>query len=204
MAETQPRFEFRIWGCDLSAVRARAEAIAKPGPARASAETYIVSRATDRCNAKIRDGLMDIKLLAREEAGLEQWRPEMKEGFPLESATIAKRVFPSLAIQAPQLRRPSYPLDLYLEEVIRPNPKLAIAEVSKRRLGFTIAGCIVEFAEVTINGAPFQTLEAESEDPVELRRALSMLGLGAEHNINYVRQIKSVMGIGPANHGVAG
>ena len=54
-----------------------------------SEETYIVSKATDKCNAKIRAALMDIKVLVAEDRGLEQWKPVLKAGFPLESSVIA-------------------------------------------------------------------------------------------------------------------
>jgi hypothetical protein len=56
---------------------------------------------TDEANVKIRDGLMDIKVLREVDgAGLERWEPVMKQGFPL-SAEDAGRVLEALGISAP-------------------------------------------------------------------------------------------------------
>ena len=55
-------------------------------------ETYLVSRATEKCNAKIRAALMDTKVLVNEDRGLEQWKPVFKAGFPLESSAPCSRV----------------------------------------------------------------------------------------------------------------
>jgi len=43
---------------------------------------YLISAATDRCNAKIRNALMDIKIMIGTHRGLEQWKPVLKAGFP--------------------------------------------------------------------------------------------------------------------------
>lgn len=75
MSNPLGRFEFRIWGNHLSQFRDRLTAIATPSDPRESAETYILSRATDTANVKIRDELIDIKLMTEVVGRLERWRP---------------------------------------------------------------------------------------------------------------------------------
>src|SRR5215471_9027664 len=104
MPEIKPRYEFRIWSESLTPLQKKLEAMAQPRETK-SQETYLISAVTERCNAKIRAELMDIKILIAEDRGLEQWNPIMKSGFPLRSAVIAEQVFPSLEVPVPKLAR---------------------------------------------------------------------------------------------------
>ena len=77
-----PRWEWRTFGTDFGAADATFAAL-EPELIQESDETYLLSPGTDAA-VKIRAGLMDIKLLEEvDAAGLEQWRPAMKETFPL-------------------------------------------------------------------------------------------------------------------------
>ena len=70
MSNPLGRFEFRVWGNHLSPFRDRLAAIATALERHESAETYILSRATDAANVKIRAGLLDIKLMFEQVGGL--------------------------------------------------------------------------------------------------------------------------------------
>src|SRR5271157_557501 len=116
--EIKPRYEFRVWADTLVSVHNRLGLMAQPRTAE-SEETYLISSLTDRCNAKIRAALMDIKVLVAEDRGLEQWKPILKAGFPLESSVIATQVFPSLELPPPVLTKSEYILDEFLGDVMR-------------------------------------------------------------------------------------
>ena len=88
--------------------RDRLAAIAPPSEPHESAETYILSRATDTANVKIRAGLIDIKLMIEQLGRLERWRPVLKGEFPLDSRTIVEQVFPNLGVATPHIEQPSY------------------------------------------------------------------------------------------------
>ena len=96
MSSRPGRFEFRIWGNDLSAFQDRLTAIARPSQPRESAETYVLSRVTDAANVKIRDGVLDVKVMTEQLGRLERWRPVLKAGFPIDSRAIVEQAFPSL------------------------------------------------------------------------------------------------------------
>lgn len=74
------RYEFRIWGDDLSNVAQQLEVLSVKAYPTETDEIYFVSNATDDCNAKIRFGLLDIKVLLKVERGLEQWSPIINAG----------------------------------------------------------------------------------------------------------------------------
>ena len=192
MEEIKPRYEFRVWADQLGLVRERLERLAQPKVTE-SEETYIISAATDKCNAKIRAALMDLKVLVAVNRGLEQWKPVMKGEFPLPNSVISGQVFPSLEVAPPVLPKSSYELREFLDEVVRPHPRLKIAEVRKKRYQFKIGDCAAEYAQVIINGQPRDTAAVESVDAdavLELVRDLSI----NEANSSYIQEIKRVLG----------
>jgi len=191
--EIRPRYEFRIWGDQLGAVRKRLERLAEP-KISASEETYLISAATDNCNAKIRASLMDIKVLVAVNQGLEQWKPIMKGEFPLPSSVIAEQVFPSLQVATPALPKPAYELHEFLDEVIRPHPSLNIAEVCKNRYQFRVGDCSAEYAQITINGHARDTAAVESVDPEAVLQLVRDLCI-TDANTSYIREIKRVLGL---------
>ena len=198
MSNPLGRFEFRIWGNHLNPFRDRLAAIAASSEPRESAETYILSRATDAANVKIRDELLDVKLMSEQVGRLERWRPLLKSGFPLDSRTIVEQVFPNLGVAVPQIAQPSYTHGEFIRDLIRPNRDLAIVEVVKLRSRYTSDKFTAEFAEVRIaGGATSETVAIESEDPAAVLRAIAKLGLNSHANINYVRHLKLMTGMTP-------
>ena len=194
MPEIKPRYEFRIWGESLAPFRKKLDGMAQASE-KSSEETYLISATTERCNAKIRADLMDIKVLVAEERGLEQWNPTLKAEFPLPAATIATQVFPSLLLDAPTLVKPEYTFDGFLSEVIRPNPKIAIVAVSKTRFQYRIGVCAAEYSRIKINQTPRDTVAVESTDADAVLELVSKLGIH-ETNVSYIREIRRIVGWG--------
>jgi exopolyphosphatase / guanosine-5'-triphosphate,3'-diphosphate pyrophosphatase len=195
MADIEPRYEFRVWGETLVELKEKLERRAAPVKA-VSSETYLISRATERCNAKIRAGLIDIKILLAEHRGLEQWKPILKAAFPLDRTVIATQIFPRLDIRPPHLSRARYEKDEFLNEVIGPEPEIVIVELSKVRFRFSLLTCMAEFTVVRFNDMTRETVAVESADPDELLRLIHEIGLDRAENVSYVRYIKRMLGIG--------
>ena len=102
MSEIKPRWEWRTFGRRFGEAEARLAKLAPTG-VQESDEIYLLSGAGD--NVKIRDALMDIKVLREVNAdGLEQWTPVMKASFPL-AAADAKKVLDSLHLPVPRSSR---------------------------------------------------------------------------------------------------
>ena len=188
MEEIKPRYEYRIWGESLAAIHEKLERLAPPKKT-ASQETYLISGITDRCNAKIRAAFIDVKVLVKESQGLEQWKPILKEGFPLERAVIATQVFPNLGLSPLALERSVYTLSEFLGEVVRREPRITIVDASKTRYQFSIGACAAEYAQVTFNGLPRETVAVESVDPEAVLRLVQQLEIRGA-NTSYVREIK--------------
>jgi hypothetical protein len=196
MPEQAARFEFRIWGKHLDQLHARLDQMTPAAAPRESTETYFLSRLTDTANVKIRDALLDIKLLVEERGQLERWRPEMKAEFPLEARTIVEVILPALKIAPPALPRATYTKDEMIREIVQANRNLAAVNVSKQRYGYKLEGCTGEFAILTIDGgAVTETVQVETEDPAAAAKVIEHLGLSAEPNVNYIRHLKTMIGM---------
>ncbi len=194
MTDIKPRYEFRVWAESVADLRDKLQQLAGPARTEASKQTYLISAATDRCNAKIRNGLMDVKILIGTDRRLEQWKPVLKVGFPLERSVIDAQIFPSLELKAPYLSRVRYAMDEFLDEVIRRQPEIAIVDVSKTRLEFALDACQAEFASTIINNLARDTVAVESADPDAVLEFIRGLGIDGMPNTSYIRQIKEILG----------
>jgi len=194
-----PRYEFRIWADDLGALRRRLGAAGVHQRSAEGTEIYLLSRATDCCNAKIRNGLLDVKRLLRELRGLQQWTPLLKTPFPLDAATLAT-CFSCLAGGAPPHLEAVATKDAFLREVIAPSRLLVAAEVMKRREVFTLDGCIAEFAAVSaaaLPGAVRHSIALESDDPERVLALAAELEIEAYPNRSYVQELKHRLRVAP-------
>jgi exopolyphosphatase/guanosine-5'-triphosphate,3'-diphosphate pyrophosphatase len=156
-----PRWEWRAFGRSFGGAE---DALVPITPTRTEEATSSTSSPGPGANVKVRDDLMDVKVLREVNAdGLERWEPVMKQGFPLATADVSE-VLEALDVPAPQLTRAAYTLDAFLNELIRPNDLARVVNVHKRRNRFTVAGCMAELADVVADGRPTRTLAVESED----------------------------------------
>ena len=183
------RWEFRIWAEDLTEVRRELEVIAIPQRIEITREIYLLSQTTDRCNAKVRSGTLDLKVQIKEHGGLEQWAPLLKAAFPIARAVIADQLFPALALGPPPLSKSEYSQDEFLE-LIRLEPKITIVNVHKERHQFGLEVCLVEFAAVLINGVSRHTAAVESTNPDAVRGLAAKLAIHDKPNTSYVRELK--------------
>ncbi|HPF69724.1 MAG TPA: hypothetical protein PLQ13_03560 [Candidatus Krumholzibacteria bacterium] len=194
---SKPRFEYRTFGQGFEAQAMRMARLSAPVPEkvwrRVSDEIYIVSRANDINNTKIRDGKMDIKTFVKEQDGLEQWSPLMKGEFPIAASVLRDEVFPAFQVATPAFTRETYGLDEFLE-MIRAHPDLQAVKVHKERFGYMVNGTICEVGNVLVNGAKIVTINSESTEVGDILKTIADVGLQGVENINYLQAIKRVIG----------
>lgn len=194
---SKPRFEFRTFGQDFDEAAYLMSRLSMPVPEkvwdRQSDEIYIMSRANNENNTKIRDGKMDIKTFVTEEKGLEQWNPLMKGEFPIAAQVLRDDVFPAFQVTMPALDQETYTLDEFLR-MVADHEDLQAVKVHKHRFGYMVNDTICEVAEVMINGARVVTINSESTEIEDILKTLEMTGLTGVENINYLQAIKRVIG----------
>ncbi|MBL8419499.1 MAG: hypothetical protein JNK92_02585 [Dechloromonas sp.] len=199
MAEITPRWEWRSFGQRFGEAEGRLAALTPTG-VQESDETYLLSPAGG--NVKIRDALMDIKVLREVNAdGLEQWTPVMKAGFPL-PAGAAEKVLEALGLPVPAPLRAGYTLDEFLGQFAAPGGAIRVVKVHKRRTRYTVGGCMAEVSEVVANGKPTRTIAVESTDAEAVIRSVRELGLGGYTNTSYPRALAALVDNAPARYAV--
>lgn len=190
MSTIVPRWEWRTFGSDFGASEAVFAAL-EATSIQESDEVYL--RTGSGPIVKIRDDLMDVKVLqAVSPEGLEQWVPVMKEGFPLAAAEVTK-VFAMLEIAAPPLKRDSYILDQFLSEVLASHTQVKAVPIHKRRVRYTLHGCMAEMTDLAVDGVPMRTIAIESEDPEDVIEAVSAAGMQNLVNHNFVRAMTGIL-----------
>ena len=188
-----PRWEWRTFAPSVDDLRRRVNGAAFQAP-REIRETYLLCLKSSH-NAKVRDGLMDLKWRKQVDAdGLELWDPVLKSVFPIE-AGIVPRLFEAWGLPLPALPRASYALPELLDEIVEPNPALRAVRTVKRREGFTLDGTTCEFARIVADGVPLESFCVEHEDPSLVLQVIRSLGLDSHQNINYPLGLKRALAL---------
>jgi exopolyphosphatase/guanosine-5'-triphosphate,3'-diphosphate pyrophosphatase len=140
---------------------------------------------------------MDIKLLGEvNEAGLEQWRPVLKAEMPL-SPGDAEKVCAALGVTVQVSGDKRYPLEDLVAELGSRQTDLRSVPVHKKRLRFTLKGCMVEVTEVLAGDSSSRTIAIESLDPEAVTSLVRELGLSHLPNTSYPRWLQTTTGIEP-------
>jgi exopolyphosphatase / guanosine-5'-triphosphate,3'-diphosphate pyrophosphatase len=192
MNQIVPRWEWRTFGQDFGAAESRFAALT-PGQVQKSEEIYLVSTAAD-ANVKIRDDKVDIKLLERVDAnGLEQWRPALKEPFPLADSALAQ-VRAALGLLAAPPGTEGQSLDGLLAALAPAGGPVRVVTVRKTRTRFHVHGCVAELTDVIADGDKVRTVAIEDADPAKVVAAVREMELDRYPNISYPRRLGQVIG----------
>jgi exopolyphosphatase/guanosine-5'-triphosphate,3'-diphosphate pyrophosphatase len=183
------RWEWRTFGDSFGKADTRFAAMT-PERIQESDEVYILSTNGD-ASVKVRDELMDVKHLeARNDDGLEQWIPVLKQAFPL-TATDAATLFETLGVTL-------YPDGVItyedFQDTVDDKPELLMVGVHKRRARYTVDGCMSELSEITADGHATKTIAVELEDPAKVIAAVRSLGLADRPNTSMARGLKALVG----------
>lgn len=195
---SKPRFEFRTFGQDFSESAKLMAELSIPVPEkvrhRQSEELYIVSRANNINNIKIRDGRLDIKTYVQNIQELEQWNPIMKVEFPIRKTMINNDIFPAFNVKMKRLIKNEFTLSEF-QKIIEENEYLQEVRVNKERFGYMVNNTICEIANVQINGTKVVSMNSESTEIKDIIKTLDDVKLNNVENINYLEAIKRVIGM---------
>ncbi len=186
-----PRYEYRVWARDLGELRARLEGACDPTGTRTSRETYIISAMPD-INVKIRDEALDVKQLIGTERDFQLWTPILKQTLPVSAAIIDEVVRLLGADPLPRTEAPREAREF--TRLVADHPDLAVVGVAKRRHGYTVDGCILEFAEVTMDGVRVDSVAVEADDLTAATAVADRLGISAYPNESYPAAIRRTLG----------
>lgn len=186
------RYEWRVWGDTTADAATRIAELGTHRETRTSDETYLVSRVTTHVNPKIRDDVLDVKVLRRVVDGFEQWEPQPKRPFPLTSRLVFAELLMPLGVAVPALGRPSYTFPQLIDEVGTDGTIVAV-DVTKRRDMYSIGTTTAEVSSVDVAGQTLRTAAIESADLPALRLVRDDVGLGGSGNTSYPKALHHVL-----------
>ena len=182
MSTVTPRWEWRTFG-RVPATTDAAFAAAEPSKPSESDETYFFTRLD--ANVKIRDGLLDIKLLRETDGdGLERWEPVLKRPFPISRDDLAS-VLETMGIAGPDDPPAEVSLEAF-QAIVDADERARTVPVHKRRVRYTIGGCMAERSEIQSGDISVLTVAVESTDRAAVVAAVKGLGLGDYLNTSYM------------------
>ncbi len=197
MGAITPRWEWRTFGNEHGSAE-RVMLGTAPSEPTESEEIYLPG--TDTANVKVRDDLMDVKVLREVNAdGLERWEPVMKAGFPLSAADVAL-VFD--AFGAPQRSATAASIDELVEGLALSGITIRPVSVRKLRTRATFHGCMAEVADVSVDGRSTRTLAIESEEAAAVAAAVAAAGLEDFVNTSYPRGLAALADDEPPRYAV--
>ena len=174
-----PRWEWRTFARTVPSVDAVLETTERA--VEESEELYLLTPGGD--NVKVRNGLMDIKVLRETDGyGLQRWEPILKAPFPLDEEA-ARTVFHGLRVPVPALPSDGLSLEAVLAAAGVGSPGgPRLLPVRKRRVRYAVAGCQAERSVFEHEGLRATSIAVESTDPAAVMAAVDALGLSAYVN----------------------
>ena len=182
MADVVPRWEWRTFAHTVSQADTIFDAMT-PVSVEDSDDLYLLT--LDGDNVKIRDQLMDIKVLREvDSAGLQCWEPILKVPFPLD-VEAAQIVFAGLRRPLPEIPPDGLSLDALMTatQVGATDGPRAVS-MRKRRARYTVGGCQAERSTLESGGHQKTSIAVESTDPTAVAAAVAELGLGDYVNVD--------------------
>lgn len=189
------RYEFRVWGDDLSALFTRLREAGKDAKPEESSEVYVVSRCRSAFNSKILDGRLDVKQLIGTRNRLELWHPYLKARFPLRRRSVQDDARKVLSLEGHNDWGAIDTAEAFIRTIVEPCPHMISVPLRKTRTRFGLGPCSAEFVAVTVGEVARQTMCIESEEAAAVLRVAACLGLGERENLNYQQALRAMLGI---------
>jgi exopolyphosphatase/guanosine-5'-triphosphate,3'-diphosphate pyrophosphatase len=201
MTQIVPRWESRIFARYVPPAAAAVLDAMQPRSVEETDELYLLVPGAD--NVKVRDGLLDVKVLRETDAaGLQRWEPVLKASFPLDREATGT-AFASLRLPVPDVP----PDGLTLHEVLAAAEAAAgrglrVVRVHKRRVRYAVDGCAAERSDFEAAGRRTTSVAVESADPQEVVAALGTLGLRDHRNLDVQEGLRMLLDGVPERYAV--
>jgi len=192
------RWEWRTFGQRFGGAETVFAALPPTGTHESDERYLLVS---DGVTVKLRDDLLDVKVLrARDARGLERWEPIIKANVPL-SADDVRLIVSVLGADGLEIDQDAYTLDALIALLASAGPLREVG-VHKRRVRYSVAGCMAELTDVTADGRPIRTIAIESEDAAAVIAAVRSIDLGDYVNTSYPTALRAILDDMPPRYAV--
>lgn len=183
------RWELRVWDVDET-VHDRLYALNPDPNITAQADCYLIGPRYE-FNAKIREGVLDVKRLLERRSGFQRWAPDWSGEEPYEPQELNRLLVELGADQHDDLEPMS---NTQLINLVNSVSGLKAVAVTKKRRHFDLGDVIGEISDVEIDEAqPRMCVVIESTDIDRLKELRHQLGLDGVPNIAIHNAIKHML-----------
>src|SRR4051812_17870192 len=200
MTEIGSRWEWRTFARSVPRADATFDAMT-PTSVEESDELYLLAPGGD--NVKVRDELMDIKVLRETDAaGLQRFEPILKASFPLD-AEAARVAFQGLRRPLPAIAPNGVTLEALLAGAgpeAAGGPRAIL--VHKRRARYSVAGCQAERSVIEAGGRRTTSIAVESTNPADVMAAIDLLGVRDYLNLDVPTGLRMLVDRVPERYAV--
>lgn len=188
---TEPRFEFRAFASDLAEPARRLARLSGDLLETHSEDTYILSRLTLDAGVKVRDGEIDVKVLAERRGLLELWTPSYRRALPITGRDLVSEVMAQLGVDLDVPDQTAVTLGTILD-VCEAKHALAAFSVTKHRIRHVLPTALAEIAHVGIGSRVVQTIAVESPLPQAVEQLMDELRIADRINESYPAFLQGV------------
>lgn len=186
-----PRFEFRVFGADLSGPRGLLERDGRAEPPEHRRDTYFVARDRFDIGLKLRGAgdRLELKRLVRVEGRCELWEPAASSDLPLEVSEIPRALLAPLGL--PDGLAPQAVLDgSALLEALDGREDLRVVPIGKHRTTYHLGPDLGEWVQIDFpDGHREVSVALESEDLTRLEALIDRMDLGGRENVSLPRRL---------------
>jgi len=191
-------YEFRSFGQSFGTAEQKMLEVATTPRLSESYDYYILSATNNRYNVLIRNKMLIIKELIKNDNEFERWNVNLSEKFPITRDIIENQFFPAIGLEPPAIENYEYEIQDFIDNIITVDPDIKIVSVYKKKTEFLFNDCNCEIAENLINGAFIKTFNIESENIENIVKTKEIFGIGKEYeNTNYPLAIKRIISLEP-------
>ena len=183
------RWELRVWEVDET-VHDRLYALSPDPDITAQVDCYLVGPRYE-FNAKIRDGVLEVKQLLERRSGFQRWAPDWSSDEPHEPGDLNRLLVELGADRHDELEPLS---NSQLIDLVNSARGLKAVDVTKKRRNFDLGDVLAEISEIEINGTETRScVVIESTSIDRMREMRDHLGLNGVPNVALHNAIKHVL-----------
>jgi hypothetical protein len=191
-----PRYEFRWFGMETSDVAARMAQEGGDPQIKEYRAVYLLSQRGNRIDCRMDAYEIEIRELVNVDDGLEQWKPKVRETFPIPRTSLEDEILPLMGIQM-SLRQEEYDMEEVVDKIVPNSPDLIAVHIHGRRSIWTIGDCVAEHSGLLVNGAFIRSLALWGPDRQLILDLHTRLGLQGFENVSYLGALKRITGMVP-------
>lgn len=156
-------------------------------------ESHVLTPLTPHSVVIIGDHVRVNALQAIDGDGLEHWRLQAHDAFPLTTPGIASAVR-ALGIQSDAILRNTNP-SVFVVDILCELEVARLLQITRQSLHFRIGGCTVAYEIICAGDEMWQSVQLKNSDPFLVRKTMQSLGVHQQRNVSVTAMLNRIAGL---------